>query len=49
MKSQINIKVIDIDEGDNTICFQGFFRNERYATTLEFYGYSRTFTSRIKI
>ncbi|WP_057938791.1 hypothetical protein [Algoriphagus resistens] len=43
MKSEIKIKVLDIDQGDDTIHFQGFFSNELCSTTLEFYGYSDEF------
>lgn len=43
MKSEIKIRVLDIDQGDDTIHFQGFFSNKRCSTTLEFYGYSDEF------
>lgn len=43
MKSEINIKVLSIDQGDDTIHFQGFFSNGLCSTTLEFYGYSNEF------
>lgn len=43
MKSEIKIKVLGIDERDDTIHFQGFFSNELCSTTLEFYGYSDEF------
>jgi len=43
MKSEIKIKVLDIDQGDDTIHFQGFFSNELCSTTLEFYGYTDEF------
>lgn len=43
MKSEIKIKVLNIDEGDDTIFFQGFFSNGFCSTTLEFYGYSDEF------
>lgn len=43
MRSEIKIKVLDIDEGDDTIHFQGIFSSELCSTTLEFYGYSDEF------
>ncbi len=43
MKSEIKIRVLNIDQGDDTIHFQGFFSNELCSTTLEFYGYSDEF------
>lgn len=43
MKSEIKIKVIKIDQGDDTIHFQGFFSSELCSTTLDFYGYSDEF------
>jgi hypothetical protein len=43
MKSEIKIRVLDIDQGDDTIHFEGFFSNELCSTTLEFYGYSDEF------
>ena len=43
MKSEIKIKVLNIDQGDDTIHFQGFFSNELCSTTLEFYGYADEF------
>lgn len=43
MKSEIKIRVLDIDQGDDTIHFQVYFSNELCSTTLEFYGYSDEF------
>ena len=43
MKSEIKIRVLSIDQGDDTIHFQGFFSNALCSTTLEFYGYSDEF------
>lgn len=43
MKTEIKIKVLRIDQGDDTFHFQGFFSNEFCSTTLEFYGYSDEF------
>ena len=43
MKSEIKLKVLDIDQGDDSIHFQAFFSNELCSTTLNFYGYSDEF------
>lgn len=43
MKSEIKITVVDIDQGDDTIHYQGFFSNELCSTTLEFYSHSDEF------
>lgn len=43
MKSEIKLTVLEIDQGDDTIHFQGYFSNGLCSTTLEFYGYSDEF------
>ncbi|MEZ4800289.1 MAG: hypothetical protein R2809_11050 [Flavobacteriales bacterium] len=43
MKSEIRIRVLDIDHGDETIHFQVFFSNEVCSTTLDFNGCSDEF------
>lgn len=43
MKSQIAIKVLNIDEGDQTIHYQLFLSNGKCSSTIDFYGYPDEF------